>query len=516
VDPKHQTLHNAVFNTSSWIFSILLNFAFLPYIVHQLGTEAYGVLVLILAVIGYFDLLDLNLGNAVIKYVAEYHAEGDLKGVNDIVRITIFIYLFLGALGGLSIFALSSVITTQFLKIQEELLPAARSAMAIGALGFFFTILLSALSAIPNGLNRYDITSKFTMGITSITTLATAFLLFLGSGLKDIVILNVSLSFLGILCYIYVCKKLLPGLRLTPAFNHLALKKVLKFGLFSSLSRISGLIQFQADRLLTGVILGASWVTYYVVPFSLVRKAMTITARIGGVIFPVVSGLQGKNDFISIKSLYLQASRLILTIATALCLPLILFGDRFLGLWMGEQFEQKAGIVIILLAISLYLDSFTNVPSIVIDGLGKPKITGFFALANAMTNLALIYPLGKMMGIIGIALSFFISNVCIGPAFVYYANKKIIRFSIGRLVVKAYALPILSAILTVLPLVFIPKTKIDNIFYLLGLMLASTILYILISVIIGVFTKEERRQVLEYLHFTFRKLMSIKWKNYSL
>lgn len=472
-------------------------------------------MVLILAIIGYFALLDLNLGNAVIKYIAEYYAEGDLKKVNDIVRVTIFIYLFLGALGGLSIFALSSTITTQFLKIQEELLPAAQSAMNIGALGFFFTIILSALSAIPNGLNRYDITSKFTMVITSTTTLATAFLLYLGLGLKDIVILNVSLSFIGILCYVYICKRLLPGLRLTPAFNYLALKKVLKFGLFSSLSRLSGLIQFQADRILTGAILGVSWVTYYVVPFSLVRKVMTITARIGGVIFPVVSGLQGKRDYTNLTSLYLQSSRLILAIATALCLPLILFGDRFLGLWMGVEFEQKAGIVILLLTITLYLDSFTNVPSIVIDGLGRPKITGFFALANAMINLILIYPLGKMMGIVGIALSFFISNVCIAPAFVYYANKKILNLSIRKLIVSAYALPISSAILTVLPLVFVPKNRIDNIFVLLGIMIATTILYVLISGVIGVFTKEEKKQCLEYLHFIFGKIKMNDRRNFS-
>lgn len=510
---KHQTLHNAIFNTSSWIFSILLSFAFLPYIVHQLGTEAYGVLVLILAVIGYFALLDLNLGNAVIKYVAEYHAEGDLKKINDIVRTTIFIYLFLGALGGLSIFALSSIITTQFLKIQEELLPAAQSAMNIGALGFFFTILLSALSAIPNGLNRYDITSKFTMVITSITTLATAFLLYLGSGLKDIVILNVSLSFLGVLCYIYICKKLLPGLRLTPAFDYLALKKILNFGLFSSLSRISGLIQFQADRLLIGAILGASWVTYYVVPFSLIRRIMTITARIGGVIFPVVSGLQGGNDFASIKSLYLQSSRLILTIATALCLPLILFGDRFLGLWMGEQFEQKAGIVILLLTVSLYLDAFTNVPSIVVDGLGRPKITGLFALANAIINLTLIYPLGKIMGIIGISLSFFISHVCVVPAFVYYVNNRILRFSVLKLIKDVYFLPLFSAVLTALPLLFVPEYKIDNLFYLLCIMIMTTILYILISGILGVFTKAEKKQCLEYLHFIFSRVETIDRNN---
>lgn len=505
MEKKHQTLHNAVFNTFSWIISIIINFIFLPYIVHKLGTEAYGVLVLVLAIIGYFALLDLNLGQALIKYVAEYRAQNDLDMINETIGVTLLLFLVLGALGSILLFAVSEILITDFLKIQPALQPMARFALRIGALGFFFTMLLSVVSAVPNGLDRYDISSQITIYMSLATNLMTVLLLYLGFGLKEVVILNVVVSVMAVLGYIHIGKKLLPGIRFAPVLKVSTMKTVLSFGFFSSLSRLASIIQFQADRILTGAILGASFVTYYFVPFSLVTRAMTVTARIGGVVLPVVSGLQGEKDYDSVIALYLKASRLIAAIATAICLPLLLFGNHFLRLWMGEEFARQTGMVFSLITVSLYIDAFTNVPAIVIHGLGRPKITGLFSVASAIVNLALIYPLAKKMGIDGIAVAFLLAHGGVGPIFIYYANNKVLNFSMIRLLRRVYASPLLTAGIIGLIALLLPHEKIHNIFLLMGVMMLTTISYLVLSTFTGVFTKEERSQCMDYLKYIFRK-----------
>ncbi|GBC63752.1 flippase [Desulfonema ishimotonii] len=497
--PKYQILHNAIFNTLSWVFSIVINFAFLPYIVHKLGAEAYGVLVLILSIIGYFAIMDLNLGQAIIKYVAEYNGKNKKKKVNEIIRVTIFLYLILGLAGSLIIFSLSHIIVDQFLKIRPEMLPDAHFATSIGAAGFLFTMLLSALSAILKGLNRYDITSKITIIMNIINTISSVILLYAGFGLRELIMLNVSISLFSMIIYIIIGKRLLPGLKLTPAFNLFAFKKVFNFAIFSSLSRISEVFKFQGERLLVGAALGVSGVTYYVVPSSLVRKVMTFTSHLGSVILPVVSNLQGKEDYDAVIALYLKSSKLIAVIATSTCLPLILFGNQLLGLWMGIEFQEKTGMVMLLLTLSFYMDAFTNVPAIVVNGLGRPKITGLFALANAIINLTLIYPLAKIMGINGIAIAFFVSNIGIAPVFIFYANNKVLGFPLSALIKKAYLLPIVSAFLTAMLLLFFCRYEIRNFFELLCIMITTTILYIVISSIIGVFSSEEKSQCIDYL-----------------
>lgn len=496
---QYQTLHNALFNTSSWVLSIVFNFVFLPYIVHQLGAEAYGVLVLVLSVIGYFALLDLDLGQAVTKYVAEFRAADNSRMLADVIGVALSLYLMLGLIGAICILGLTPLIVTGLFKVEPALVTAAKISLAFGSLGFFLTMLLSALAAIPNGLNRYDVSSKIAILMSFLTTSLTVVLLYLGFGLIAVVLLNVSLSALGVLCYRLIIARLLPGVRLWPSWNRNALGKVLKFGLYSSLSRISYIVQFQTDRLVTGAILGASWVTYYFVPFSIVQKAMTVTSRVSGVILPVVSGLQGSADAIAVNRLYVKASRLIVTMATAVCLPILLFGDDFLRLWMGPEFAQHSGRVLVLITMALYADAFTNVPSFVLQGLGLTKVTGTFAIANAIVNVALLYPLGKWLGLNGIALAFLISSAGVAPVFIVYANRKILHVSTLRLIADAYLYPVAAAVAVAVPCLLVRAQPPGSLLLVLALMAATSLIYLLLALLIGVFTREERDQMLGYL-----------------
>jgi len=513
VNNKYQTFHNAILNTLSRVFSIVVGFVFMPYIVHQLGAEAYGIYLLIFAIIGYFALLDLDLGQAIIKYVAEYRVGNDYKRINDVVGVTLLLYLVLGLFGSIVICIGSDFIASRLLKIQEYLLPVASLALYIGSFGFILTMLLSAFSSIPKALNRYDITSKVTIVVSLFTTLSTVCLLYIGFGLEAIVILNVLLILLNILAYMLINKRLLPQLKYLPSFDVTAFKTVLSFGLYSSLGRLSGIIQFQMDRILTGAILGASFVTYYFVPFTLVSKAVTLTSQLSGVILPVVSRLHGEKNFQSLIGLYLQSSRLIIAMASSICLPLFLFGKQFLTLWMGCEFAQQSGRVLMLITLALYADAFTNVPSFVVQGLGRPKITGIFAMANAIINLALFYPLAKSMGVDGIALAFLISSAGIAPIFVFYANNRVLGYSMLRLIKDAYLLPLASLLLVGVPFFFFPEHRIDNILLLLGVMMSVTLLYLLLSALIGVFSKDELRQCYDYVRLIFRWLLQMEEGN---
>ena len=130
-----RTINNAVFNVISWIIPIIFSLVFLPYIVHKIGDEEYGILTLILTVIGYFSILDLGLENAVIKYVAEYNAEGNTKKTNDVIQTTFLIYIFLGLFGGVILFSISGILVKYFLKIPPELISDAYTAFCLGAIG---------------------------------------------------------------------------------------------------------------------------------------------------------------------------------------------------------------------------------------------------------------------------------------------------------------------------------------------------------------------------------------------
>jgi O-antigen/teichoic acid export membrane protein len=501
----HRTIHNAIFNAMGWILPMVLVFLLTPYIVHKMGTDVYGILMLIMTIVGYFTLLDLGLGHAVIKYVAEYNAENSQDKINDVIGATLLIFLILGLIGGVALISIAKLLVTQFLKIPPDHIGLAHHAFCIGSAGFFFTLFVSAFQGIPNGLNRYDITGIVTVIAAATTTAGTAFLLYLGFGLLQVVVLHIAISIMGIMAYAIASKRLMPKIRFAPVLKLSVIKKVLHFGIFSLLGRIAYLVNFQADRIVIGALLGVSLVTYYVIPFMLVMRLITITEKVGFVLFPAISELQGSNRFDIINDLYIKSSRVILAVATSICLPLFVFGDRLLALWMGPDFGEKAGLVIFLLTVALYLSTFTHVPTYVVNGIGLPKISGLAALSCALLNLLLVVPLAIQMGILGVALAFLISNICVTPVFILYVNNKIVKLPLRKLLNESYVKPLLAALLLFLPLVAVRQHQIDSLLLLLIVMVLSGGLYFLVASLVGVFPQQERKVVFDYIRMVMKK-----------
>jgi O-antigen/teichoic acid export membrane protein len=280
------------------------------------------------------------------------------------------------------------------------------------------------------------------------------------------------------------------------------LRKVLSYGIYSFFSRIAYLLSYQSDRVVMGAVIGISSVTYYVVPFTLVSRVTNITVRIGSVIFPAISELQGHDRFDTITRLYLISSRIILIISTTICLPLVLFGDRFLTLWMGPAFGNRASLVLVLLTIGLFFNSLTNIPSFVADGLGKPKLTGVAGVTAAILNVGLLIPLTSFYGILCAAIAFLISNSLVCPLFVWYVNDRVLQLPMGLYLREVCLRPVAAALITVLPFLFIPEREVRNIYLLITLMGAVSSVYLLVSYLVGALPQELLTTVLN----KFKKL----------
>ena len=74
------------------IFEVLSTLFITPLIISSLGDAEYGVYKLISSITGYFLLLDLGMGNAVIKYTAKYKESNDKENSQKFVGVCIFFY----------------------------------------------------------------------------------------------------------------------------------------------------------------------------------------------------------------------------------------------------------------------------------------------------------------------------------------------------------------------------------------------------------------------------------------
>lgn len=504
-----RTIKNALFNAVSGMLPLILTLFFWPYIVSELGDTSYGMYALVGAVIGYFALLDLGMGRAVIKFVAEYSGRSDRARLQETIGAALAIFSAVGAVGSLLIFSLARMLATRLLKIPPDLIETAYICFCATSIGFLITTLLTCFTAIINGLNRYDISSISAALMGTATTLGTVILLRMGFGLISLVWLNVLIPLVMVISYALIIRHLLPDVHLRFIYTPASMKRLLHFGVYTLLRRISNAIVLQVTPIIIGATLGVTMVTYYIIPFKILNQLTNLLVRIGVVIFPAISELQGQNRTNTIRDLYLTSSRLILSFSAAFTVPLLIFGERLLHHWMGPAFANQSGIVLALITLGFFFDQCTNVPTFVANGLGRPKISAVAAVSNSALLLCLMIPGGKYAGITGVAAAFCISNAIVSPIYVWYVCSKIMKIRLFHFLREAYMRPLVAAITVAIPLLLVPQARISNLFPLLVVMAAGMGLYFVLALLFGVYQPRERMILGEYLaktasHFHIR------------
>lgn len=192
----YRTVDNAAFNLAGWLWPIVLGIAFTPYIVRELGRDAYGLVVIVSLVAGYLALLDLGLGSAAIKYVAEFHSQGRKDLVRGAIGTTLTVFLLMGLVGVGAIVVLATFFVGQvFKKIPADLLSTATYVLYVGAGGFLCNMVSGVFSSAIAAVNRFDITNKIGVVIGSLVTLGSVAVLAMGYGVKEVVWVQFASSF---------------------------------------------------------------------------------------------------------------------------------------------------------------------------------------------------------------------------------------------------------------------------------------------------------------------------------
>ena len=205
-----------------------------------------------------------------------------------------------------------------------------------------------------------------------------------------------------------------------------------------------------ADSLIISALAGVGQLTLYSLPFTLTNRVLSITMRITQVVMPAVSALQARGEIERMRSPYLAYSRYAFYLNSFFGLLLGLFGAQILEVWLGAQYAETGGVVVLLIAAGMVVDSLTNMPSQVNDGLGRPKITGLFALARAVLGIGLGYFLTRSFGIVGAASAHLIASAIMTIAFLAYVHRGVFPGTSGEVLRHAYASVLVVAVLSVL------------------------------------------------------------------
>lgn len=432
MDPRQRShlfqrgARNAFWNIFDYVVLPLLFLLATPFLVSRLGTEQFGIWMLVNALTGMLSVMHFGLGDATVKYVSTYRAREDWQGVVRVVRSTQTVYGCLGILSATAICLCAGSLAHHAFKIGPSHQGLAIEAIRIGGIGLALRFFNSVFAAALQGCERYDLSARVTIITKAATIGGIVAAVALGYGLEVVLWLSVLCAAGGAVALAFVAKWLIPALRFWPMLNREALKEVFGFGFYSWLSAIAGTIFAQADVLLVGALLGTAAVTYYSVCQKLAMQVHAFLAAGSAFLFPMSSVAAEQGDLRQMHRIYTGALSLIAVLSAAIGVPLFLFSQSILTHWMGADFALRASGLLKILVFGYALLATSIVPYNVLNGTGRVRANMAFAWLTLAIVIAGIFALTPVTGLAGVAWAKVLN---IGPLLVAmaYVQRKVLK-----------------------------------------------------------------------------------------
>lgn len=253
--------------------------------------------------------------------------------------------------------------------------------------------------------------------------------------------------------------------------------KAFPFGLNSFFA----VLFFKIDTFMLSVIKGDIEVGVYSAAYTPLLSLSTVTSyMITSAIYPVMS-----KNFISHKNLLelitVSTVRYIIIIGLPISVGCLTLADRFINLFYAGKYSASV-VVFQILALFIPLRLISGVTGTLLTSMDKQNIRTFSVAICAIINIALNIIMIPKLGSIGAATSTVVSELCLYTMFLVFIHKYYKHLKINQYFIK----PLVASLLMGFFITTIPKL---NLYLLITI---SAILYSIILLFLGTFSKEDR------------------------
>lgn len=395
---------NTLWNVTGSGLPLIAAVLCIPYLINNLGSEAFGILTLIWALIGYFSLFDLGVGRALTYKISQYaKSHIKLKAYSFIAGMLItFLAGFVGAL----MIYFSAPLLVDIVNISESYHTDAIHAFQICALGIIPTTLTSGLRGTLEGVDKFDVSnlSKITIGISMFVLPAFAILF-------EHKLISAITLYIVLLRYV-VCIVLLIMLRdffIKPPIKTLKkyIKSLMNYSVWVWISGIVGPLMVYGDRFFVSAYIGAASLPIYAIPQEGLQRLLIFPTAICGALLPKMASLK-HSELSTTYNYYLKKiSRYMFII----CLLSGILTYPVLSVWISPSFAKGSFFIALILCAGIFINSLSLVPSTLIQARGNFKFIALSHLFELIIYIILIWLLANHYGLIGAALAWLLRQI---------------------------------------------------------------------------------------------------------
>lgn len=400
-------LSNATWNAFGTLFNITITFLLAPLLIHRLGVDQWGLLLLVWSLSGVLGVANFGFGEATLRFVSHHHAAGDMAAVNRVLGATLTYYVSVCALITCALW-LGAPVAAQWVKVPQGADYPVQWLIRLTALLFSVGMLANAFRAIPMALHRYDVTNK--VGSIQGATRSIGLLLLVLAHLDVLylVIWEVLLACVVLLVQIVIARRMMPGLRCLPSMSLAGIREIISYSMFSFATHVFLMAWREGPKLLLGTRLGTASVAHLGTPDSVSNRLHMIVVS---AIETLVPRFAGPQDHEASKNLLTVATWAAFACGAIFYVPLAVLMPDLLRLWISPEFARDAGWVGQILALSLIGPAGYAAIATLFRGIGKPEFVTAVMAAVAIVVLIASVLMLPALGVLGVAWAYLLGTL---------------------------------------------------------------------------------------------------------
>ena len=400
---RRTIVRNITANYVAFGVSSLVTLLLTPFLIQRLNATHFGVWILLKTILSYFQLLELGIMPAVIRYVSLHKARNETTEVETILGGAMRLLIGVSALTVL-IVAAGAWWGPRLFNLPPDLEPIFfRATWLIGVaaiVAYFRRLLIATLQ----GYQRYDLLNACSVSSSVLAALATVFFVLRGHGILTLIVILVARTALEALAELWLIRHLF-GLRASPfRSTREAVKKITGYSTFAFLIDLAVSISHRIDVLVIGIFLPLASITYYEIATRISGVLEKITGPLIGMFFPLASEFDSARRPEALRNLLLTGTRATVLMITPGLIVAGAYGADIIGWWIGPEYVESS-LPVLLIFLGVVLSAvFDSTAARILLGTGQVRFDAKVSLGMAALNLLLSLMLVRKLGIVGVAL----------------------------------------------------------------------------------------------------------------
>ena len=385
-----------------------------PFIIRKLGDSEYGLYTLIGAFVGYIAVLDLGLGNAIVRFIAKFRAEEDKKGEENFLANTMVIYGFISSViilaGTVCYFNIESIFANS---LKPDQMGSAKIMFAILIFNLAISLPGGTFGAICSGYEHFVYPKSLRITRYIIRSITIVAVLFLGGKAVSLVVIDTLMSISVVTANAhYVFKKLNVKIKLHH-FDKSLITEVFAYSVWIFVAVLAAKFQWTSGQVILGIVANTTVVAIFAVGVMLGTYYGAFSSAITGVFLPRATKMSIRsNGDRELTDLMIRLGRISFIVLMYILCAFALFGKQFVFLWVGSTYYD-AYLIALVIMLAYTVPLVENFGNSVMMAQNKVRFKALLYLSFTFLGMALGYWLALDYGIFGMLTGLMVSWVIV-------------------------------------------------------------------------------------------------------